>query len=48
MEVFRKDKLLKQIGCEIKKNKKSMVSDLVDIYKIKDKNIFLSDFNIFP
>ena len=43
MEVFRKDKLLKQIGCEIKKNKKSMVSDLVDIYKIKDKNIFLSE-----
>ena len=30
MEVFRKDKLLKQIRCEIKKNRNYMVSDLVE------------------
>ena len=40
MEVFRKDKMLKQIRCEIKKNRNNLLTDLVEINKIKDKNIF--------
>ena len=43
MEVFRKDKMLKQIRCEIKKNRNNLLTDLVEINKIKDKNIFLRD-----
>ena len=43
MEVFRKDQLLKQIRCEIKKNRNYMVSDLVNMDKMKDKNIFLRE-----
>ena len=43
MEVFRKDQLLKQIRCEIKKNRNYMVSGLVNLDKMKDKNIFLRE-----
>lgn len=43
MSVVEKDQILKQIQCEIKRNRNNMVSDLVDINKMKDTNIFLRD-----
>ena len=43
MDIFRKNKILKQIQCEIKKNRNNMVSDLNNIEKIKDQNIYLRE-----
>lgn len=43
MDIFSKDKILKQIQCEIKKNRNNMVSELYNLEKIKDDNIYLRD-----
>ena len=43
MDIFSKDKILKQIQCEIKKNRNNMVSELHDLEKIKDDNIYLRE-----
>ena len=43
MDIFSKDKILKQIQCEIKKNRNNMVSELHNLEKFKDENIYLKD-----
>ena len=43
MNVFRKDQVLKQIQCEIKKNRNYMVRGMYELEEIKDKNIHLRE-----
>ena len=43
MDIFSKDRILKQIQCEIKKNRNNMVSELHNLEKIKDDNIYLRE-----
>jgi len=43
MDIFSKDRILKQIQCEIKKNSNNMVSELHNLEKIKDDNIYLRE-----
>ena len=43
MDIFRKDKLLKQIQCEIKKNRNNMVSGLYELEETKNQNIHLQE-----
>ena len=43
MDIFSRDKILKQIQCEIKKNRNNMVSELYNLEKIKDDNVYLRE-----
>ena len=43
MNNFQKELVLKQIACEIKKNRNNMVSELHNLEKIKDDNIYLRE-----
>ncbi len=43
MDIFSRDRVLKQIQCEIKKNRNNMVSELYNLEKIKDDNIYLRE-----
>ena len=43
MDIFSRDNILKQIQCEIKKNRNNMVSELHNLEKIKDDNIYLRE-----
>ena len=43
MDIFQKDFILKQIQSEIKKNRNNILVNLVELDKVKDKNVFLRE-----